>query len=144
VEQDLIEGVIYLPENLFYNTTAPGILLFLNKRKPKDRQGKLFLLNASQEFAKGDPKNYLPDDAILRIADTFKSWREVEKYSRIVSRDEIAKNDFNISPSRYIHAGAGEEYRPIGEIVEELDALEVEARETDKALRVVIGKIMRG
>ena len=30
VEQDLIEGVIYLPENLFYNTTAPGIILFLN------------------------------------------------------------------------------------------------------------------
>ena len=85
VEQDLIEGVIYLPENLFYNTTAPGIILFLNKAKPKERQGKLFLLNASREFAKGDPKNYLPDDAILRIADTFKSWREEEKFSRIVS-----------------------------------------------------------
>ena len=36
VEQDLIEGVIYLPENLFYNTTAPGIILFLNKAKPKN------------------------------------------------------------------------------------------------------------
>ena len=105
VEQDLIEGVIYLPENLFYNTTAPGIILFLNKAKPKDRQGKLFLLNASREFAKGDPKNYLTDDAILRIAETFKSWREEEKFSRIVTREEIAKNDFNISPSRYIHTG---------------------------------------
>ncbi len=80
VEQDLIEGVIYLPENLFYNTTAPGIILFLNKAKPKDRKSKLFLLNASREFAKGDPKNYMTDDAILRIADTFKAWREEEKY----------------------------------------------------------------
>ena len=128
VEQDLIEGVIYLPENLFYNTTAPGIILFLNKAKPKDRQGKLFLLNASREFAKGDPKNYLTDDAILRIADTFKSWREEEKFSRIVTREEIAKNDFNISPSRYIHTGEADEYRPIAEIVEELDALEDEAQ----------------
>jgi type I restriction enzyme M protein len=118
VEQDFIEGVIYLPENLFYNTTAPGIILFLNKAKPDDRKGKLFLLNASREFAKGDPKNYLPDDAILRIADTFKSWREEEKFSRIVSRDEIAKNDFNISPSRYIHTGEADEYRPIAEIIE--------------------------
>ena len=41
VEQDLIEGVVYLPENLFYNTTAPGIILFLNKAKPTDRKGKL-------------------------------------------------------------------------------------------------------
>ena len=127
VEQDLIEGVIYLPENLFYNTTAPGIILFLNKAKPDDRKGKLFLLNASRDFAKGDPKNYLPDNAILRIADTFKSWREEDKFSRIVTREEIAKNDFNISPSRYIHTGEADEYRPIAEIVEELEALEAEA-----------------
>ena len=121
VEQDLIEGVIYLPENLFYNTTAPGIILVLNRAKPKERKEKLFLLNASREFTKGDPKNYIPDDAIRRIADTFSAWQEVEKYSRIVSREEIAKNDFNISPSRYIHTGEADEYRPIAEIVEELD-----------------------
>ena len=42
VEQDLIEGVIYLPENLFYNTTAPGIILFLNKAKPKGATGQTF------------------------------------------------------------------------------------------------------
>ena len=141
VEQDLIEGVIYLPENLFYNTTAPGIILFLNKAKPKKKQGKLFLLNASREFAKGDPKNYIPEDAIVRIAETFTAWKEVEKYSRIVSREEIAKNDYNISPSRYIHTGAGEEYRPIAEIVEELNALDEEARETDVALNRILKKI---
>ncbi len=141
VEQDLIEGVIYLPENLFYNTTAPGIVLFLNKAKAKERKGKLFLLNAAAEFAKGDPKNYLPKEAITRIADTFKAWREVEKYSRIVNREEIAKNDFNISPSRYIHTGSADEYRPIAEIVEELDALEEEARETDQALKAILARI---
>ncbi len=141
VEQDLVEGVIYLPENLFYNTTAPGIILFLNKAKPKERKGKHFLLNASREFAKGDPKNYIPNDAILRIADTFKEWGEQDKYSRIVTRDEIAKNDFNISPSRYIHTGEADEYRPIAEIVEELNALDEEARETDVALNGILKKI---
>ncbi|MDI6808885.1 MAG: N-6 DNA methylase [Candidatus Eisenbacteria bacterium] len=141
VEQDLIEGVIYLPENLFYNTTAPGIILFLNKAKAKERKGRLFLLNAAKDFAKGDPKNYIPDDAILRIADTFKAWREEEKFSRIVTREEIAKNDFNISPSRYIHTGAGEEYRPIGEIIEELNAIEEEAKVTDQALRGILKRM---
>jgi type I restriction enzyme M protein len=141
VEQDLVEGVIYLPENLFYNTTAPGIILFLNKTKSKERKDKLFLLNASKEFAKGDPKNYIPDDAILRIADTFKTWREEEKYSRIVSRDDIAKNDFNISPSRYIHTGEDEEYRPLAEIVEELNALENEAKATDETLKKILKRI---
>jgi type I restriction enzyme M protein len=123
------------------HTTAPGTVLFLNKAKPKERKGKLFLLNASKEFAKGDPKDYIPDDAILRIAGTFKAWREEEKYSRIVTREEIAKNNFNISPSRYIHIGAGEEYRPIAEIVEELNALEEEAKSTDAALKEILKRI---
>jgi type I restriction enzyme M protein len=141
VEQDLIEGVLYLPENLFYNTTAPGIVIVLNKAKPKERQGKLFLLNASREFMKGDPKNYIPEDAIVRIAKTFTAWREVERYSRIVIREEIAKNDYNISPSRYIHTGEADEYRPIAEIVEELNALEEEAMETDQALKAILARI---
>lgn len=114
VEQDLIEGVVYLPENLFYNTTAPGILLFLNRAKSKDRRGRLFLINASKEFAKGDPKNYITDDGISKIAGTFREWREEERLSRVVSIEEIAKNDFNISPSRYIHTDESEEYRPSG------------------------------
>ncbi len=141
VEQDLIEGVIYLPENLFYNTTAPGIILVLNRAKLKERKEKLFLLNASREFTKGDPKNYLAEDAIRRIADTFSAWKEVGKYSRIVSREEVAKNDFNLSPSRYIHTGDADEYRPIAEIVEELDALEGEARETDAVLKSILAKL---
>ncbi len=137
VEQDLIESVIYLPENLFYNTTAPGIILLLNKAKPRDRKGKLFLINASRGFTKGDPKNYLPDESIRRIVEAFRNWKEQDKFSKIVSKDEIAKNDFNISPSRYIHTGEGEEYRPIGEIVEELESLEEEATKTNVALKII-------
>jgi type I restriction enzyme M protein len=84
VDRDLIESVLYLPENLFYNTTAPGIVLFLNKAKPKERQGKVFLVNASQVFEKGDPKNFIPDEGIQRLADTLIGWKEEEKLSRIV------------------------------------------------------------
>jgi type I restriction enzyme M protein len=141
VEHDLIEGVIYLPENLFYNTSAPGIIIFLNKAKAKERKEKCFLLNAAREFAKGDPKNYIADDGIERIAATFRAWREEEKFSRIVDKVEIAKNDYNISPSRYIHTADGEEYRPIAEIVEELNALEEEAKTTDAALKAILTKI---
>ena len=65
----------------------------------------------------------------------------MEKYSRIVSREEIAKNDFNISPSRYIHTGAADEYRPIAELVEELEAIEEEAAATDVVLKMVLERI---
>jgi N-6 DNA Methylase. len=46
--------VILLPENLFYNTTAPGIILVVNRRKR--RPGEILLINASQQFAKGRPR----------------------------------------------------------------------------------------
>jgi len=141
VEQDVIEGVIFLPENLFYNTNAPGIILVLDTAKPSERQGKVFLLNASTEFTKGDPKNYLTSDAVARIAAIFSAWKEVEKYSRIVTREEIENRDFNISPSRYIHSGASEEYRPISEILAELAEIEEQARKSNKALHDVLNKI---
>ncbi len=141
VDNDLIEGVIYLPENLFYNTSAPGIILFLNNAKPAKRKNKLFLLNASREFEKGDPKNFIPEKAISRIAETFRDWREKDKYSRVVTRDEIVKNDYNISPSRYIHTGETEEYRAIAEIVEELEVLEREISVANKTLKKVLEKI---
>ncbi len=141
VEQDLIEGVIYLPENLFYNTPSPGIIIVLNKLKTTERQGKVVLLNASLEFEKGDPKNYIPIQAIARIAKIFAEGRYVEKYSLIVTLREIAKNDFNISPSRYIHLGEANEYRPIAEVVEDLEALEDEERATLVALKNILSQL---
>lgn len=141
VDNDLIEGVITLPENLFYNTPAPGIILFLNKAKTAKQKNKIFLLNASREFEKGDPKNYITEKGVLRIAKTFKAWREEDKFSRIASKDEVLKNDYNISPSRYIHTGEGEEYRPIAEIVDELETLESEAQETNSALKRILDNL---
>ncbi len=141
VDNDLIESVLYLPENLFYNTSAPGIVIFLNKAKPKDRQGKVLLVNASQIFEKGDPKNFIPEDGIEQIADTLINWKEENKLSSVVEHAKLKKNDYNISPSRYIHTSDAETYRPIAEIVEELEAIEVEAKETDSALKGILEKI---
>ena len=151
VEHDLIESVLYLPENLFYNTTAPGIVLFLNKAKPKAQQGKVILVNASQVFEKGDAKNFIPRKGIDRIVDALINWKEEDKFSRFVwradapseasAKEGLKKNDYNISPSRYIHTSDAETYRPIAEIVEELNVIETEAKETDKALRKILTQL---
>ncbi len=141
VEHDYLEGVLYLPENLFYNTSAPGIILFLNKSKPSGRSQKFFLVNAAKEFAKGDPKNYITDAGLEKIVSVFLEWREVEKFSRIVSKEEIVKNDYNISPSRYIHVSEAEEYRPIVEIWEEIKELNEESETLDRAVAEIIAKL---
>ena len=141
VEHDLIEGVIYLPDNLFYNTTAPGIILVLNKNKTAACKNRFLLLNASREFEKGDPKNFLPEVSILRIAETFRAWQEMDKYSRIVSKEEITKKDYNVSPSRYIHTADAEEYRPMNEIVDELREIEEESHLVDEKLKQIMASL---
>ena len=135
VEQDAIEGVILLPDNLFYNTTAAGIIVVLNRAKPADRRGKVVLVNASAEFQKGRPKNFIPDDAITKIADAFHAGNDVERLVKVASAEEIAKNDFNLSPSRYVETATATEHRDIQTILDELAALETEARRLDGDLK---------
>jgi type I restriction enzyme M protein len=138
VEQDLIEGVLYLPENLFYNTTAPGIIIFLNKNKPAKLKDKIFLINASKEFVKGDPKNYISEDQIKKIATTFKTKKEIENFSLFIDKTETTKNDYNISPSRYIHLEGTEEYEPVEDILIDLANVEAKAKDADKNLQKVL------
>lgn len=141
VEQDIIEGVLYLPENLFYNTPAAGIVLFLNKNKDKKKKNKIILINASKNFQKGQPKNYIPDENQNKIVDTYLNWKEAEKFSKVIDKDEIIKNDYNLSPTRYIHTAEEEIYRPIGEILEDLKELEQEQKEIDKELKNIFQKL---
>jgi type I restriction enzyme M protein len=141
VEHDLIEGVIYLPEDLFYNTTAAGIIIFLNKNKPAKLKNKIFLVNAGKEFIKGDPKNYISEKQIKKIADTFNDKDEIDKFSMLVNKGDIAKNDYNISPSRYIHIGSTEEYEPVENILIDLAEVETKAKEADKKLRKVLKEL---
>jgi type I restriction enzyme M protein len=141
VEKDLLEGVILLPENLFYNTTAPGIILVLNKEKPKERKGEIILINASQEFEKGRPKNFVPDEKITRIAKTFHDWKNLKQLAKIITVDEAAKNDYNLSPSRYVETGAAEEYRDIPELLEQLACLEQDSAKIDSELKAIFDKL---
>ena len=141
VDNDWIEAVLLLPENLFYNTTAPGIVLFLNKNKPKEKKNKIMLINASLEFEKGRPKNFIPDDKIKKIAKAFHGWEDIDKFVKIIVKDEAAKNDYNLSPSRYVGNGQDEEYRGVDEILVELTEIEQDRVKADKDLNAIMKKI---
>ena len=140
VERDLIEAVILLPENLFYNTTAPGIILVVNRRKA--RRGEILLINASQQFAKGRPKNYLTEEHIARIADIYHQWRvganNHSPLHTIITNDEAARNDYNLSPSRYVSTNGKEEVLPLEEAVVRLLEAEEERAESDRSLNEVL------
>jgi type I restriction enzyme M protein len=136
---DLIEAVILLPENLFYNTTAPGIIMLLNKNK--QHQGKILLINANQLFFKGRPKNELTSEHVSQIVTLYREWKTQEGLSAIVTNTETARNDYNLSPSRYVSTNDNEQVLPLEEAVVLLEEAEEERAEVDKALYEVLVKL---
>ncbi len=141
-EGDLIEAVVLLPENLFYNTTAPGIILIVNKAKR--HPGEILLINASKLFLKGRPKNHLTEEHIEQIAEIYKTWKVEEGISYIVSKEEVAKNDYNLSPSRYVAGTDNEEVVPLEEAVVLLQEAEEEREEADRELDEVLSRLGLG
>jgi type I restriction enzyme M protein len=136
VEQGLVEAVILLPENLFYNTSAPGIILVINKAKP--HPGEILLINGSRHFEKGRPKNYLTDEHIAEIAGVYLEWQAVEGLSAVVGEDEVARSDYNLSPSRYVVIDDAEPVLPLEEALVLLAQAEESRAEADADLEGVL------
>ncbi len=139
VENDLIEAVILLTDNLFYNTTAPGNIIVINRAK--EHKGEILLINASKEFAKGRPKNYLTEENIKKILDAYFGWKEIEGFSKIITIEEARKNDYNLSPSRYVSVDEKEEIQPVEDVLVELAKVEEERKEVDAELREILTKM---
>jgi len=138
VDRDLVEAVILMPENMFYNTTAPGIILIINKNKRKGNE--ILLVNASNLFEKGRPKNFLPDKSIEQISNIYLNWKEENGISKIILREEAVKNDYNISPSRYVAQNGQDDTLPPEDAIVQLQEAEEEGKEADAKLQ----KVLRG
>lgn len=137
-ETDWFECVILLPEKLFYNTGAPGLIIIFNKNKPQERKGKILLINATKEFVPGKPQNSLGKENIKKIVDTYRKFKEVEKFSKIVTIDQIREADYNLSPSRFVWVWEEKEYRDIGEIIEELKKIEDKKKNIEQRLSKIL------
>jgi type I restriction enzyme M protein len=141
VEQDLVEGVILLPDNLFYNTTAAGLIIVLNAAKPKSRRGQVLLVNASAEFRKGRPKNELTEEGIRKIVQCFREWKDQEGLCRVVDRQQIAEADYNLSPARFVRSVSTTETGDVQAILDQLADLKTESSRLDSQLSEVFERL---
>lgn len=141
VDHDIIDGVILLPINLFYNTNAAGVIVVINKRKPAARKDRIVLLNASQRLLKGNPKNYIPANAIRPLATAYLKGEPVEGEIAVITRQQAEEADYNLSPSRWVGQTEIVERRGLGAIVAELLMLDKEAREIDESLAKLLSKL---
>jgi type I restriction enzyme M protein len=144
VEKDLIEAIILLPEKLFYNVTAPGIVMILNKNKPEERKGKILFINASLEYEKHPEVrrlNRLGEENIDKIVDVYDNWEDVEGFSRVVDLEEIRKNDYNLNVSLYVFPVEEKEDIDLGEVYDELNKLHNEYLDKFEVVRGYLEEI---
>lgn len=92
VDRDLVETVISLPPNLYYNTTAPGIILVINK--DKKMKNEILLINGSKLFKKGRAYNVLSDKYIQKIVEVYMEWKEEKGLSKIIKNAKATKNNY--------------------------------------------------
>jgi len=141
VEKDLIEAVVLLPEKLFYNTGAPGIILILNKNKPEERKGKVLFINASKEF-ESHPEirrlNIIAEKNIEKIVGAYRRFEDIEGFARVVSVEEIRKNSYNLNVTLYVHPKEDEEQIDLLTELREFEKIEAEEKEAvQKAIEYV-------
>jgi len=99
IEFNNIDAIIGLPANIFFGTGIPTVILVLRQKR---QNSDILILDASKGFIKEGKNNKLRASDIKRIADTVIKRENNPKYSRVVSRDEIRENDYNLNIPRYV------------------------------------------
>ena len=144
VDRDLIDGVILLPDNLFYNTTAAGVIVVLSKHKPEARKSKIVLLNASRRVKKGRPKNYIPDEDIRPLAAAFVKGEPVEGEIAVITQEQAREADYNLSPSRWVGQVSSVEVGSVSGLLSDLLSLDDESRELSASLSKLLARVDDG
>ena len=113
IRKGYIKGIIGLPANLFYGTGIPACIVVIDKENAHTRKG-IFMVDASAGYMKDGPKNRLRDCDLHKIVDVFNRRDDSNpKYARMVSVEEIEKNDFNLNIPRYIDSQRVEDIQDI-------------------------------
>lgn len=99
IENNHIDAIIGLPANIFFGTGIPTIIMVL---KQKRANNDVLIIDASKGFMKEGKNNKLRASDIKRIADTVIKRESTVKYSRVVSREEIRRNEYNLNIPRYV------------------------------------------
>ncbi|HBC0001715.1 type I restriction-modification system subunit M [Vibrio parahaemolyticus] len=155
IKGDLIEGVVGLPDKLFFNTGIAAAVLIINKDKPAALKNKVIFVDASAEFGEGKAMNFLRAGDIKRITTEYNKAKQtlvdageqtedklselldavtVDKYLRVVDIAEIKQNDFNLNISRYIDTSEEEDKINVADVWKNLSRIEQELIQTDKKL----------
>lgn len=131
-EQNYLDAVIGLPPNLFYGTSIPACILVLKKCRVHDQD--ILFIDASSDFEKQGNQNYLNDEHVEKIVETYAKRETLERYSYVAPITEVAENDYNLNIPRYVETFEEEELIDLSTVTAQLHSLENDMATTDATI----------
>lgn len=99
IEKNNIDAIIGLPANIFYGTSIPTLIMVLKKNRGNEG---ILVIDASKGFVKDKTQNKLRACDVKKIADIYRERKEIPGFSRVVTRDEVRRNEYNLNIPRYV------------------------------------------
>jgi len=128
-EQNYLDAVIGLPPNLFYGTSIPACILVLKKCRVHD--DNILFIDASADFDKRGNQNFLTDEHVEKIVQTYEKREPVEKYAYVATLPEVTGNSFNLNIPRYVDTFEDDDPVDLVATTEALQAIETKMQHTD-------------
>ena len=102
IDRDLVECVLGLGPNLFYNSPMEACVVVCRTRKPPERRGKVLFIDAVRQIARERAQSFLTPEHQKRILAAYDAFRDEPGFAAVAARDDVLANDGNLSILRYV------------------------------------------
>lgn len=118
IKIDLLDCVIGLGPNLFFNASMEACIVLCDNNKPENRKGKVLFIDAKNEVTRKNAESYLEDTHIKKIVDCYRSYRDIEGFSAIINNYDILSNKSLISIQSYVQTQSASDILNFAEAIE--------------------------
>lgn len=119
VQSDLVEAVIGIGKNLFYNSPMEACILVCRTKKQVDRLGKILFVNARHEVTRKNAESYLEDKHIDKIVTAYENFTDLDGFAHVAEYEEIKGNNYELSLALYVDDNSGVDAKPLETAFEE-------------------------
>jgi type I restriction enzyme M protein len=137
VDEGFLEAVILLPEKIFYNAPASGVILVFNKNKGSNNENRILFIDASNECQKHPDMrrlNIITGDNINHIISAYTKFESIDGFSKVVNADEIRSKDYNLNVSTYVHPVENDSSIDIMDTIKDLNQINISIRDVEQKL----------
>ncbi|MBO5017095.1 MAG: SAM-dependent DNA methyltransferase [Bacteroidaceae bacterium] len=113
IKEDLLDAVISIGKNLFFNSPMEACILICRTNKPLQRKNKILLIKATDLVERKNSESYLTSDHISKITDIYNNYSNIDGRSKVIDNSEIPQNKFSISPKFYVKSNNAEDIEDI-------------------------------